>query len=384
MQKKNYMNIRSTMHTFSRATLAEGQKNYDQATARAGHNVYASDVRAEEIPMIYSLQQRDESYLVTNNGKREVGGELGSAYVDIIRFVDNGNLQEIPNSNGEAYIVIDEASNPIVDWIEPSDKALTQTALANGYEIRLFSGGKEVVKNYGWSFDAFNGILHFSKRFKPNSADWISLGFNSDIHIEGFVYIGKKNSEFNESLLNSFNETKESVTTALGSTLAVKPFKFSSRWMEKLGAPYQVEHTAKEYDANTWFQTVSFIIPGFVFQLTSLDTNETVITEMRHLKNGDTQIILDLPWDINYDKPIVRYTYDSGEPGIGVKFPVLGQYSFIAIAFVTSAGDKIPVDWMLDYDLQPHLRIPLHDEVDTYPEEPPFQSPYPVGTYIGH
>ena len=69
MQKKDYLNIRSTMHTFSRAPLAEGQKNYDQSTARTGHNIYASDIRAEEIPLIYSLQERDSKYLVVSNRK---------------------------------------------------------------------------------------------------------------------------------------------------------------------------------------------------------------------------------------------------------------------------------------------------------------------------
>ena len=89
--------------------------------------------------------------------------------------------------------------------------------------------------------------MHFSKKFKPGSAEWISCGFGdgSDIWLEGFVYIGKKNSDFNESLLSSFNETKESVNEALGSSLAVKPFKFSSALMDKLGDPYQVQFTAK-------------------------------------------------------------------------------------------------------------------------------------------
>ena len=384
MLKKNYMNIRSSMHTFSKAPLAEGQQNYDQATARSGHNTYASDIRAQEIPAIANLAERDSKYLVTNNQVREVGGELGQAYVDVIKFIEAGTLQEIPNSNGEAYTVIDASSSPLTGWIDPSDKPLTQTALSDGYEIRLFSDGREVVRNYGWTFDAFNGILHFSKKFRPGSEDWLNAGFTSTPTIQGFIYIGKTTSDFNSSLEESFNETKESVNTALGKTLAVAPFKFSDKLMQKLGAPYQVDYTAEEYDANTWFQTLSFIIPGFVFQLTALDTNETVITEMRHLKNGDTQILLDLPWDINYDQPIVRYAYDSGEPGIGTKYPVLGHYAFIAVAFVSSDGSKIPVNMMLDYDLQPHLVIPHHEDVYTYPEDPVFQSPYPVGTYIGH
>ena len=47
MLTSKFSQIRNSMHTYSRAPLAKGQKWLDQATAPAGPNVSAENVRSE-------------------------------------------------------------------------------------------------------------------------------------------------------------------------------------------------------------------------------------------------------------------------------------------------------------------------------------------------
>lgn len=385
MSKENYTNVRNAMHVYSRSPLAEGQLYVDQATARSGHRISIDEIRADTLPKIASIEERNSRYLADDNGKRIVGGQLGRNYTNVIKFIDKAVIREIPNSNGEAYIVVNDNNEPYVDWVDPSDVPINQHTLSEGFTIRLLSqdGTQEIQRNYGWDFDAFNGILHFSSAFKPGMSEWEAKGFGKPV-IEGFVYIGKHVSDITSNLNNSFNESRQIIDDAIAQCLSIQPFKFTSDLMQKIGDPYQVPHTGKSFESRDWFQTVSFIVPGYCFELTSLDRDETIITEMRHLSTGDTQIFIDLPWDMNYQKPIIKYAYDSGIDGQGNKFPVIGTYSFIATTFVSADGRKITVKPTIDFSLTPSLvtTIPT-DYVYTDEDQQGMISPYLAGTYVG-
>ena len=352
MLTSKFSQIRNSMHTYSRAPLAKGQKWLDQATAPAGHNVSAENVRSEEIPAIASVAERDMHFLELKGGARVVGGVKGKLWAHTIRFLDRLGIQEIPNTNGESWVVVDEAGNRMRDFIDPADRPLSQYALSEGYELLMYAeDGTMVSRNVGWNFDSFNGIIHFEGK-TPKSPDW---GFGK-VTVEGFVYIGKKVSNVMGSFEETFENVKGTVDEAVRGAIAIQPFKFTTTEMTVVGDPYPLEDShAPDVD---YFQRLSILIPGFVFELTSLDRDETVITEMRHLANGDTQIFLNVPWHVQTGCPIMSYNYDSGQDGIGCRIPVVGKYKFIAMAFTTNSGEKLPMRGLIDYEKNPNDVIP--------------------------
>jgi len=369
MLTSKFAQTRNSMHTFSRAPLAKGQKWLDQATAPAGHNVSFDRVRAETIPVIASIADRDEHFLELKNGKRIVGGDRGKNFSSVISFIDRLKIKEIPYTNGESYVIIDDDNNYITDFIDPSDKPISQFALSEGYELLMFSEcGEKISRNVGWSFDPFNCIIHFSGK-NPKSPDW-EFG---EVSVEGFIYIGKKMSSIMGGIDEAMTSVKEEMNTIVDAAIAVQPFKFSTTEMTTVGDPYPLEDS--HWPDVDYFQCLSIVIPGFVFEITSLDRDETVMTEMRHLPTGDTQIFLNLPWSIQYECPIMRYDYDSGQPGIGNRIPVVGKYKFTAMAFVTNAGEKIPVKKTIDYIAHPEEVVPTPQG---YELSTPFEDGTPV------
>lgn len=352
MSKEHFSKIRSLMHTYSRSTIAEGQEFIDQATARSGHRVNINEVRSDIYPMISSIEERDTYFLTTNNeGVRVVGGKVGSQFAKVIQFLDKVKLQEIPNTNGESYRVIDKDGNTLQNFVDPADKPINDVKLSDGYEIRLFANDGETIipRNYGWEFDSFNGILHFDSKFKPGSIDWNALKFGTPL-LEGFIYIGESTLDVVQNLKSENENNQKAIEKAVENAIAIQPFKFTTKEMYKVDEPYKAPYNHLEGDDQEYFQQLSFIVPGYCFELTSLDNDQTFITELRHLQNGDTQIFLDLPWNIDYDQPILYYEWASGISGLGNKIPVIGKYKFIATTFVKSNGKKITVKELIDYE----------------------------------
>jgi len=104
---------------------------------------------------------------------------------------------------------------------------------------------------------------------------------------------------------------------------------------------------------------------------------------MRHLSNGDTQIFMDLPWNVEYNKPIQYWDWDSGIPGQGNRIPSLGKYKFIATTFVRNDGRKIAVKDIIDCSAEGYENIQngAFSYLETY--ERGWQVP-PRGTMLGN
>lgn len=358
MKNKVYTNAIINGHTYSRQPVAAGQKYLDQMTARSGHYINQHEIRGEKIPNIISIEERNEKYLTTNAyGVKIVGNVLGSNYTGIIQFVDKASLQEIPNTNGESFAVIDKNGVHLSGFIDPSDAPITNTAMSDGYTIQLFAEDKTtpIPINYGWTFNCFNGIVHFAPEFKPGSEFWASKGFGNPV-LEGFIYIGKTTTNNLTKVSDDIAQTQSNLEDAIANAIAIQPYKFSTDQMDKIGEPYPKELTALPNGAYEYYQRVCFLVPGYCFELTALDRDETVITEMRHLQNGDTQIFMDLPWNLEYDKPIIRWEFEEGSGPAG-KYPVIGKYSFIATTFVKNNGGKIAVKETIDCDIEGYERI---------------------------
>lgn len=113
------------------------------------------------------------------------------------------------------------------------------------------------------------------------------------------------------------------------------------------------------------------------------------------MQSGDSQIFIDLPWNIDYDQPIIRWE-DDQENDQNIKVPILGKYSFIATAFVKNNGNKIEVKETINCDIEnfndimagPHIyvtdpetgwRVP---QSNTYLSNDPLQSDTSVNVNI--
>lgn len=373
MSKSNFTNIRNRMHTFSRAPLATGQEWIDQATAPAGHNTSIEKVRADEIPAISSLAERDEMYLVQQNGKRVVGGYLGRDVTNVLKFLDRVDIQEIPNTNGESWLIVDSDGTPYKDFVDPADKPISQIALSDGYEVLMFSedGHTKISRNCGWSFDSFNGIIHFDPKFNPKTSNW-QFG---NPKIEGFVYIGKYVGTLLSEMQMHLDAIAGYVDAMANNHIAIQPFKFTTQEMTVVGTPYEMKYGG---DQIVLFQRLAIIIPGYVFEVTSLDNDETILTDLRHLKNGNTEVFIDVLWHEEYACPIIDYQYDSGESGVGNKIPVIGKCKYVASALMTSNGQKIDVKPTVDYEANPEEVLPVPE----YEPSTPYEDGTPVAPMV--
>ena len=307
-------------------------------------------------------------------------GQNGRKYTNIIKFLDKVSLSSIADTNGEAWYAEDENEHAYKNFICPTDAQQDEIHPSNGYEIQVFAedGITPIPFNYGWSFDAFNGILHFSSKFNPKSDDW-TFGIPK---IEAFIYIGKYTSDtiksVNEGLLTANNE----ISRIEDLSIAIQPYKFSTDQMTPIGDPYIKEYTGIRKTVPVYYQKLSYIIPGYCFEISLVDNyghSETIITEMSHIteKNckyctnksnheyssmnfvdeddeekfmchcGDTEIFIDVPWDMNELRPIVYYTTNKPSPSLN-NVPVPGRYIFVANCFIRNDGKKINVKKMID------------------------------------
>lgn len=378
MSNSFFEKYKTILHGYSRSPYMEGQQFYDQAGARAGHYVNQYEVRAEKIPEIADINTRDSLFLTENGGRRTVGNECGRQYTRIIKFLDKLPLTEIPDTNGEAWVVLDENNNVYKNFICPTDAQINEIQPSKGYEVQLFANdGQTLIPfNYGWSFDTFNGILHFDSKFNPHSSDWT---FGTP-RIEAFIYIGKYASDEISSLDENIHETLTYSKTVDDSSISIQPYKFSTDEMTKIGEPYIKEYTGLRKTVPVYYQKLSFIVKGYCFEISSIDSqghSETIITEMSHITSnnckacsnklnhensslglnenedlschcGDTEIFIDVPWDLDHMQPIVYYSFNEPVASLN-NAPTLGKYFFIAASFIRNDGDRINVKNMIDY-----------------------------------
>lgn len=362
-----YTKSRNKMHTFSRSPLAEGQLNYDQANARSGHTIYFNEIRSNEIPVIETFEDREKFLIKDDNDHLIVGGEKGYQYNKVLKFIECAKLEKLANSNGESYNVIDEERNPIKNWIDPSDKPIIKEGLitlSNGYEISLIINGKKISRNYGWEFDSFSGIVHFSSEFKPGTEKWIeTFGTNEPPCIQGFIYIGNFIDKNLNNLQKQINDNVLSINDVNDSSIAIQPIKFNTDIMIKMGDPTPVEFSSIYKENCDYIQTLYFDVPGYCFDVSLLFNNQaqenikvnmyyaepnTVIDndDPCQIRPGFTRITIDLLWDIIASRPIVGYGKDNEN--------MCGKFNFIAKTLVQKNGNFIISRDVIDYTLCGH------------------------------
>ena len=370
--------IATSLHSQSRFATAIGQKFADQAPAKAGHNVHAEDVRVDRIPVISSVIERDRFYLIVNAaGKRIVGGQKGSRYVNILKFLDKVSFTEVPNTNGESWRIFDDVTGKVItSFIAPTDKLDEgNKLLSEGYKITIYdANGNKIPNSYGYVFDAHNGILKFRGDATPAKMGW------GTPTIEAFIYVGKYVSDSVDEIDERIETANEEILKYSRQALAIQPFQFTTAAMERIGEPY-VQPLSDVLDPRDaiYMQQLHILIPAYVFETTAMDTEKTFLTELRHHQNGDTEIFIEVPWSMQVNKPILWWDWNGENGQNGIRSEQVGDYIFTATAFVMNNGDKINVKETINYGDTSPLIIPSekHYEYST-PDVVGWSVPKPV------
>ena len=361
-----FAQVRNSMHTLSRAPLASGQKWVDQATSPAGHNVYYDRVRAASLPLIPDAYVLSADFLSFEGGVPTIKGDASK----ILKYIYQAPIAEIEGSNGESYCVIDIENVPsgaaITGFVDPADAPKSQYELSEGYDVHLFdSRGVEISRNCGWSFDFYNSILHFTPEMNPRSTDWPY----GDVTLNGIVYIGPYVSTLVDNLSGDLQEDVHRIEIKVNESIEIQPFIFSTDNMTPIGQPYEVRGQSVGY--RDFFQLLSVVIPAYVFEISMLDNDVTIITDMRHLPDGSTQIFINVPWDVEHMMPIVKYEMD---PDSFTRQSFCGKYKFSASGFRNKDKSIIKVNKPINYD-EPDA--PGGAMIPTHPSNYEYVSPMP-------
>jgi len=366
----------ATLHNQSRFAVATGQNFPDQAPARTGHTIHAENVRADAIPVISTILERNRFYLISDSiGTRITGGQKGSKYVDSIKFLDKVAMTQVPNSNGESWRLFDDDGIAMTDFLDPTNKLDEgKIGLCEGYKITIYAeDGTKIPNSCGYIFDAYNGILRFNDDSKPSLNGWGIPKF------EGFVYIGKYVSDTVNNVDEKLDTANQAILNYNRQALAIQPFQFTTAAMTVVGDPYIQPLSDLVNQSNViYMQQLNILIPGYVFELTAMDTEKTLLTEFRHLTDGNTEIFIEVPWSIQVNRPIMFWDWSGTITGEGVRTEQVGDYIFKAAAFVMNNGNKIQVKEIINYgDVSPII-VPSDSHYEYSTDVTSWQVPHPV------
>ncbi len=343
--------INNYLHKFSKGVVAEGQLYERQAQVKSGHNVDYVTVRGQDIP---ECQYRELLLTSSNTVK--------TPYNAVLKFWNQASMTVYPDSNGQSYYLLD--NNQIVsDFVDPSDKLIDGRVLSKGYTPYFYgvkpNGVLEKLSPILYQFESYSGILSFEKGKTPSDLGYVG------VKIEAFQYIGK-------SVKENFRNIEELIAMNLmllqklsSQRIVVQPYKFSTENMTAINDPRPIPGAFNKFGKQMWCQTFQIQIPGYVFETstescyTGTDKNDTiqlyengvVISDMKHLPNGDTIINIQLEVDAGEDmetagtgKIILGYEEYSvtgtNQPGLRIK---VGNINFVASTFKRNDNFKLDV-----------------------------------------
>ena len=343
--------INNYLHKFSKGVVAEGQLYQRQAQVKSGHNVDYVTVRGEDIPPC----QHKELLLTSSN-------TVKAQYSSVLKYWNQQSMSVYPDSNGQSYYLLD--NNQIVsDFVDPSDKLIDGRALSRGYTPYFYGvkpdGTLEKLSPILYQFESYSGILSFEKGKTPTDLGYVG------VKIEAFQYIGK-------SVKENFKNIEELIAMNLmllqklsSQRIVVQPYKFSTENMTVINDPKPIPGAFNKFGKQMWCQTFQIQIPGYVFETsaescyTGTDKNDTiqlyengvVISDMKHLPNGNTVIEIQLQVDAGEDmetagsgKIILGYEEysitGSNTPGLRMR---VGNINFIASTFKRNDNFKLDV-----------------------------------------
>ncbi len=329
----NINEIDSYMHKFSRTTTANGQVFTDQATAKSGHNVSYVEVRADDVPICRDINARNIQLLTTNTDGQRIVKEQ---YSSILKFWDKAPLTVYDNTNNEAWCLLDNTGIPISNFIDPTDELIDGRYLSNGYLAVLYDeNGNKISPNYGWTFESYSGLVKFQKGKTPVDMGW---GIPK---IEVFSYIGKNTKEYFKNIDFLISSYYNLLIQLENSQIAVQPYQYSTNKMELSGEPFVFPGAFNRFGKPMWAQTYQITIPGYVFETTAVDSNETIIVDYNHTEDGDSIVKIDVEIDPVTGLPIQGYNETTDADGNHILTKITGPITFKSATFKRHDGQKI-------------------------------------------
>ena len=329
--------IDAYMHKFSRAITAEGQIFPDQTAVKSGHNISYVEVRAEEVPVCDSITERDANLLTSGiPGTRSVKDvELQK----IIKFYDRAPLTCLTNTNGEAWVLLDENNVPIKGFIDPTDRLVDGRRLSDGYKVVMYAeNGRKISPHQGWTFESFSGLFKFDSNKTPEKMGW------GRPRVEVFRYIGKSVKEKFGDITQLIECVYNSAVAISKAALVVQPFDISTEKMIQLyEKPYMIPGTFDKFGKQVYANSFQYNIPGYVFEAIALDKDETIVAECQHLENGDSKVTVEVAVDPESGLPIIGYEQTTDKNGFPLLSLNVGHLNFRFSTFMTEGGEKIKI-----------------------------------------
>lgn len=368
---KSFAALQSFMHKFSKAPLTTGQIYLDQAAGKSGHNISASEIRADVIPPCRSkidlrlkiFEIRDRTQFI-NNG-----------YKNIIKYYNQSLLTPIPDTNNRSwYVEIDNI--PMSNFIAPTDVLINGKYTSDGYTAEVFDCNKNLISSADYTFDYYSGILTFTEDITDEQINTL-VSTENKLYLTAFQYIGRTVSDLFTNLSDFANQIKEDLVkeldlkvqeindtineglTALRSyvddtnafiekvkdeTIAIQHINFTTASENFIAGPiYMLDELMIGNDGKQIYVsdfTIEF--DGYCWEVICKDLNEVILTDISHVLDENTN-----RWKSIVKVQIAVKPENTSNPQIIVdwngKEPIYGDLEFQATVFVRSNGTSIEI-----------------------------------------
>lgn len=192
---KSFAALQAFMHKFSRAPLTTGQIYLDQAAGKSGHNISASEIRADVIPPCRSkLDLRLNIF--------EMRGRtpyINNGYQNIIRYFNQTELTSVKYTNNRSWYLEGIDGIPMRDFIAPTDVLIDGKYTSDGYAVEVYDYNKNLIAPIKYTFDYYSGILTFTEDVTDEQITEFVSNENK-LFLTAFQYIGKKVSNYFKDL----------------------------------------------------------------------------------------------------------------------------------------------------------------------------------------
>jgi hypothetical protein len=371
---KSFAAVQAFMHKFSKSPLTIGQIYLDQAAGKSGHNISASEIRAELLPACRSkidvrlriFQMRGRTAYV-NDG-----------YKDTIKYFEQTLLTPIPNTNNRSwYLELGDEKIPATNFISPMDVLINGKYPSDGYTAEVFDSNKNIISTNYYTFDYYSGILTFTEDVTDEQINAF-ISDSNELYLTAFQYIGKTvsdvftnldefannikkqltadltekiteiNTTLNEGLtaLREYvNATNEFVEKVKAETIAIQHMNFTTSSPKfEPGAMYQLDEKFMLGPDGKPISVSDFVITldGYCWEVICKDRNDVILTDISHELDEETnrwksiitvQIAVN-PENTERPTPIIGWNDTQ---------PIYGELEFQATVFVRSNGTSIEV-----------------------------------------
>ena len=368
---KSFAALQAFMHKFSKAPLTTGQIYLDQAAGKSGHNISASEIRADVIPPCRSkLDLRLKIF--------EMRGRtpfINNGYKNIIKYYNQSLLTPVPDTNNRSwYIEVDDI--PMSNFIAPTDVLINGKYTSDGYTAEVFDCNENLISSTDYTFDYYSGILTFTEDITDEQIN-ILVSTENKLYLTAFQYIGKTVSNFLTDLSDLSNSIKDELILSLDSkvqeinntikegldalreyvdnthefiekvkdeTIAIQHINFTTASAKFVSGPiYMLDKLIIGKDGKPIYVsdfTIEF--DGYCWEVICKDRNDVILTDISHVLDENTnrwKSVVTVQVAVNPENTV------NPQPIIGWngREPIFGELEFQATVFVRSNGTSIEI-----------------------------------------